>query len=540
MTGYKIQGRCGLLKSDPDSKEPLLSSYIKIHDNVYKKEYLNHLFFEEERMTINDIDVKISRMVTFNENHTDINETDYVWDMDMNSSPVPLPIATDTGFFSRLGSVEFTYKTNSTFGIITPQFNFVIIHSDMSSYIAKKNIKYAMTTDNAYLLVNNNNSITIINEDETQIDFDDIHVKVVTKTNNEFVVMTSDNSLFIYNTMLNNGGKMSEVDGIVDEIACTYDTITVVTVDGRVWLYGNPSEGGSINGESGFIKNMFNAVDVVRSHRAGAILTSDMRVWVWGDTEYGGGPSPGYVCDLDNVINIYSTFNMIYAVKNDGTIWAWSGKWLKKYIRGDTKIVAKQLPGVNINFVLKKYQNKFGVAFIMDGGYVYTFGNDLPFGLINGLSKVINTTTNIGSFAFLTTLGHIFVVGSKEWGGYNENNTWGYLAISNVSNVYGKYGMYAATLVAGIPDKPEQQMIYTWGRYDPTQKQFSTLIWGTLLAFIDFIPSGRVKIVATDGDIYDNVSIRETYMKNICGRIVPKMLFSNINMFMMLFECYSE
>jgi hypothetical protein len=204
--------------------------------------------------------------------------------------------------------------TDHVSGFITTENDFYMIYSDIDHFekIAS-NIKDCITGSNTFVLITLNNTPLFVNAvDNGHIIDDDYwetdNIYAIYTIKNKFVIHTTNNCLYAYDGCANTSFSFEELDHIVQDVIVTLDTITVLTTCGRVWVYGNKKHGAYITNGRGFIDCISNAVQVVRTVRAGAILTADHRVWAWGDIRYGGSPRPNWVKNLPDCIPPYPSF----------------------------------------------------------------------------------------------------------------------------------------------------------------------------------------------------------------------------------------
>jgi len=113
--------------------------------------------------------------------------------------------------------------------------------------------------------------------------------------------------------------------------------------DGTVWAWGNNQFGqigvGTAGGFGDFrvppvkVQNLTNVVAIAAGEYSSYALKSDGTVWAWGCNDYGqlgdGTTTDRYtpvrVKNLTGVRDIVAGRNYAFAIKNDGTAWAWGG-----------------------------------------------------------------------------------------------------------------------------------------------------------------------------------------------------------------------
>lgn len=137
--------------------------------------------------------------------------------------------------------------------------------------------------------------------------------------------------------------KVSSLLSNVVQVSAGWKHAVALTSDGKVWTWGNNSEGAIGNGVTSTIgvttpfqvPGLSNVRIVSAGDRFTGVLKSDGTVWTWGamnnDTQFGqlgtgvfaGSPSPVQVVGLSNVINYTARDYHDLAVKSDGSVWAW-------------------------------------------------------------------------------------------------------------------------------------------------------------------------------------------------------------------------
>ncbi|OAS15671.1 stalk domain-containing protein [Paenibacillus oryzisoli] len=132
--------------------------------------------------------------------------------------------------------------------------------------------------------------------------------------------------------------------------------------DGTVWAWGETNRNGVFgNGEKGpsatntkvptQVKELNNVISIAAGSEHALAVKKDGTVWVWGDNlggqigdgmqtslETGSGKMvidnnralPHQVEGLSNVVSVWGAWGKSYAIKDDGTLWAWGGIYYKK------------------------------------------------------------------------------------------------------------------------------------------------------------------------------------------------------------------
>lgn len=246
-------------------------------------------------------------------------------------------------------------STRDTTGFVTANGDFYIVQTRVTFVEKIANcVRHAIAGDNVFCLVTNvNTCVFVCATTGTIVDIGAIAVKQVHVVHDRFYMTTECGSL----CMFENGSVVhfTELDTLVADVLVNRYTVTVLTIDGRVWMHGDEayayitspckgrgfvlfSDDKCVTDSTG-CSNIPIAVAISQSMRAGAVLMSDKRVWAWGDVRYGGSPTPGWVrgwgrdrcCE-----RLLSTATSIIAVTDCRQLWAWSNSWFKTYCVADS------------------------------------------------------------------------------------------------------------------------------------------------------------------------------------------------------------
>lgn len=522
----------------PSTKEySKLSTKIRDVNNTRKNLTENEIYFNPKSISISNIQHEISTnnyLVGKHKSHVQ-----YLWDFNRNSKKQVIPSVYTRNFTTILEDMVF--QTDDFFVVITSENIAFLISPENDNKLTKikDNASYCITNGVSMLFYNIDDSISVYNPYTKFLEtFNNIDVGVVYTTYNSFFIKTIDDRLWGYDSVVDDAGYISSLDGIVSKVVTTYDTATVITTSGRLWITGNTNNGADLpQDDDRFVIGIYNCINVVRSHRAGAVITSDRRVWAWGDTDFGGSPEPNYVHDLVEVIDIESIFGCIYAIDINGDFYAWGGKWLKTYNKYDTFAIAEKITGINTENIIKRYHNKFAYAILLRNGNVFTFGDYVNKGFVKNVKNVKDVTSNIKSFAIRTSLGRVYVMGCAEHGGKNEVGEEGFLNVININKVYGAYGMYFATSVK-IVSNNVQELIYTWGKYKNPILNFNNMYWGTTTKLYTFSVDGSIIVVGIDNEMIKDGKIVDKQGVN-CTISDVNTVASNKHNVITIFDCES-
>lgn len=106
---------------------------------------------------------------------------------------------------------------------------------------------------------------------------------------------------------------------------------SAVDASGAVWLWGKDLMASRVAGLLNAVDVVFSTIHVNGDHSAFYhALTRDGRVWAWGSSDLGENgdehprdKTPLEVSGLTDVVALVSTFDACFALRADGTLWAW-------------------------------------------------------------------------------------------------------------------------------------------------------------------------------------------------------------------------
>lgn len=279
-------------------------------------------------------------------------------------------------------TIKQLITTDSVSGFVTKEGEFFMLYDGIQYFERITNhIKYAIPGENIICLITYKNIPIFVSTCNGQVIDDDYwhndsgkEIQNIYNVKNKFYFVTQCNCLYIFDGCIRMGFTFEEIDNIIRDIIITLDTVTVLTTEGKVWVFGDKEHGAYITNGRGFISGINSAKQIVRTVRAGAILTEDNSVWAWGSVLYGGTPKPGWVKGLkDNCAKLLSTSTSIIAITLAKQLWAWSNEWFKMYNLQESEFaIASCIDGIFNNFTTIQgnktswlIQNKLGEYYII-------------------------------------------------------------------------------------------------------------------------------------------------------------------------------
>jgi alpha-tubulin suppressor-like RCC1 family protein len=253
-------------------------------------------------------------------------------------------------------------------------------------------------------------------------------------------------------------------DGEPVPIVGGYQTCYALDPDGTAWSWGYNAQGQSGLGYAGsdiptplpitfFPPGTVKAV--AAGYDAGYALKTDGTVWAWGGNDYGQlgigskepSPTPVQVLNLDNVIAIAAGMQVAYAVTEDHTVWGW-GLNENHQLLLHGSVVESLVPVELLEGATDVIVSALGVASyaLMEDGHVESWGNNGSYqlGRTETVASLIGPVTdiygNVLSDIKAVAAGRPFAYALKEdgtvWG-------WGNNKLGLLGAAAAKYNQYA-------------------------------------------------------------------------------------------------
>lgn len=253
----------------------------------------------------------------------------------------------------------------------------------------------------------------------------------------------------------------------VRHLACGQTRCAAVTEDGDVLTWGKlREEQASWTDEPVAVSNLADVTQMAVGAAVTLALTRDGRVFAWGaDTDLTGrasprdegpGPVAVHVAALSDVVQVAAGTSVAYAVRRDGTVWAWGNVRTIAASMGPGAVTASRpvpIPGLaNVTTVAAGFNG--GLA-LTTSGEVFAWGNNAQGELgdgttelrdgpvkVAGLSNVVAiAASSAGKLAILAD-GTVRVWGSNATGALANGTHEGFSAVP--TPVKGVTGAVAA------------------------------------------------------------------------------------------------
>jgi hypothetical protein len=205
----------------------------------------------------------------------------------------------------------------------------------------------------------------------------------------------------------------------VTSVAGGYSTTYAVKPDGTAWVWGTGDFGELGNGVYGTrecspvqIPGLSNVVSVAAGGWTGYAVKKDGSAWAWGRGDSGqlgsAGPNsatPTQISGLSGIVAVASRLYTTYAVKADGTVWAWGRGTLGQLGNGTTTAVNPtpvQVTGLTGVTAIAS-GNGTGYA-LKNDGTVWSWGYNHSGELGNGSTANTNTPVQVTGLAGVTAI----------------------------------------------------------------------------------------------------------------------------------------
>jgi len=243
-----------------------------------------------------------------------------------------------------------------------------------------------------------------------------------------------------------NGTLSGGNHGKVIAVYASNNHSAFITEDGRLWTVGGNGYG-QLGRTSGAYSNdivamMDNVLQAALGEKHTAALKNDGSLWVWGDNYYGqlgngksGGEIDAYDEDidsetpikvLDEVVFIAANEYQTFAVKSDGSLWAWgySGKIITSNVDDIVTEPAKVMDDViSVDIGGDITNGRFHAAVIKTDGSLWTWGNNQYYQLGDGTNnnKGAMETTKVAEDVAMVSIGRTHTLIIK-----NDGTLWGW------------------------------------------------------------------------------------------------------------------
>ncbi|MCK5161275.1 MAG: hypothetical protein KAQ99_06835, partial [Candidatus Aureabacteria bacterium] len=225
--------------------------------------------------------------------------------------------------------------------------------------------------------------------------------------------------------------------------------------DGTVWSWGHNGTyelGIEDAGDYSLVPigplDLSSIISIETGHHYGLALDSNGMVWSWGWNRYGNlglgpdapeyQPIPAQIPGLDDIMSIGSGAYDGFAVKSDGTVWAWGwnssyqlgdgteeDKWSPVQISGLTNVISVVGSGLGLSLALKSdgtvwgWGSVFGFLALEYNDYIY----EVPF-QIPGLDNITNIAAGNDFFLALKSDGTVWSWGENGYGRLGVGTTY--------------------------------------------------------------------------------------------------------------------
>ncbi len=174
----------------------------------------------------------------------------------------------------------------------------------------------------------------------------------------------------------------------VTAVAAAGNSAYAVSADGKVWAWGANNQGQlgnatTISHQPSPLSGMPTIVDVAAGYNTAYALSADGHVWAWGDNSSGqlgngrnriSSTKPRLVAGLDQVIAISATLGAAFALRSDGTVWAWGARsQLGDPKRKNGSVQPIRVPNLRGITKIATYPSGSGALALRDDGTVFAW-----------------------------------------------------------------------------------------------------------------------------------------------------------------------
>jgi uncharacterized repeat protein (TIGR01451 family) len=202
---------------------------------------------------------------------------------------------------------------------------------------------------------------------------------------------------------------MSDVTALAAGPGQTY----AVKSDGTVWVCGNNFYGMAGQPNTIFVvptptqmQGLAGVRSVASSENSAFAIKSDGTLWAWGDNSYGqlgtgarnndGNPAPAQVPGLSGVVSVTAGYTYVYAAKADGTLWGWGNNAFTPAVFAPTQVAG-------IAGVTQVAAGTTHAVALLGNGTVRTWGANDQGELGDGTNAYRNTWVAVTGLTRVTT-----------------------------------------------------------------------------------------------------------------------------------------
>ncbi len=261
----------------------------------------------------------------------------------------------------------------------------------------------------------------------------------------------------------------------ITAIAGGFQSALALRRDGTVWAWGDNSRLQLGQGSAGYldhstiplqVKGLAGVVAIADNSTTGYALKNDGTVWAWGDNtnlelgspRYGdSNPTPVQVAGLSGVLHIAAGGGGAYALRGDGTVWAWGSGSSDQLGNGGTTDSGRPVRVANLAGVTAISGGGTSGYALLANGTVWAWGSNNDGELGNGNTNASPIPVQINGLSGITAISggqqNAYALGADgsvwAWG------SWGFGALGNDSNTAGGLvptkvlGLTGAVAIAG-------------------------------------------------------------------------------------------